>query len=138
MRSNRSTSMVRIDDRRRFFRVACERDGRLVTESDSRHPVKVLNLSMGGLLLHGQSELRPGDRCKLELHEEGPSFCRVISFWTQVVRTDDQSHGLEFLHMDDDGHTFLQTLLLYHADDPLRVVAEFQDNSPRSSMTASC
>ena len=138
MRSNRSTSMVRANDRRRFFRVACESDGRLITETEGRYPVKVQNLSMGGLLLHGPDGLRPGEQCRLQLHEHGRTMCRIINYWARVVRTGDDTCGLEFLHMDDDGHAFLQTMLLYHADDPLRVVSEFQDNYPRTTATASC
>jgi hypothetical protein len=93
---------------------------------------------MGGILLDGRGDLRPGDSCRLEILEEGRTVCRILNFRTRVVRADADGCGLEFVHMDDDGHAYLQTMVLYNADDPLRVVGEFKDNYPDTFSAASC
>jgi len=93
---------------------------------------------MGGVCIEGRSSLQAGDFCVFELHDDGRHTCRVVKFCARVLRTGADSLALEFVDMDVDSYMFLQTMVLYYADDPLGVVTEFQDNFPRPAITGSC
>ena len=137
MKINDDSSSVLGRERRRFFRVSCQHNAWLITEKSKQQPVKLRNLSMGGVSLYGRSRLHLGDTCKIEVRQKKHNFSQVVKFYSRVVRADKEGYGLEFVQMDDESHMFLQTMILYEADDPLSVVTEFQDDFPDSPLSMS-
>jgi len=137
---NRKNTALLLHDqeRRRFSRVAFDRCAWLTVHNRKQRFDKVSDLSMGGVSIQGKSSLQSGDICEFELHDDGPHTCRVVKFCARVIRAGNTGMALEFVDMDVDSYMFLQTMILYYADDPLGVVTEFQDNFPRPSITASC
>ncbi len=125
-------------ERRRFSRVAFDRGAWLTMRNKRQRFEQLGNLSMGGACVHGHSSLQAGDICHLEIHDYGRHATRVVKFCVRIVRKEGDCLALEFVDMDVDGFMFLQTLVLYSADDPLGVVAEFQDNFSRPSMGGTC
>ena len=138
MKKSYITSQLHNRERRHYSRVAFNRSAWLTAHSKRQQFDQAHNLSMGGVCIQVQSLLQTGDMCDFELHDEGRHSCRVVKFCAHVIRTGADSLALEFVDMDVDSYMYLQTMVLYHADDPLRVVTEFQDNFPRPSITASC
>jgi len=115
-------------ERRRYYRVALERRGRLRCGSRWSAEAKVVDLSLGGLKLAGDLGVEPGLECQLELREEGRHSCLILRFRVRVVWRRSDMTGLEFVSMDDDGYMLLQTMLLYSADDPLAVSNQFEES----------
>lgn len=138
MEQNIDASLMLGRERRRFFRVSCDHNAWLITEESKQHHVKLTNLSMGGVSLYGKSSLNLGDTCRVELYQEKQNVSQTVKFSSRVVRANNHEYGLEFVKMDDESHMFLQTMILYDADDPLSVVSEFKDDFPSSSADMSC
>jgi hypothetical protein len=125
-------------ERRRFSRVTFDRSAWLTIPDKRQHFEQVGNLSMGGAYIQGRSSFKAGDTCYLELHDNGRHSCRVVRFCARILRAGDGCLALEFVDMDTDSYMFLQTMILYGADDPLGVVTEFQDDFPRSALSGTC
>lgn len=138
MKKNYITSLLHNPERRRYSRVAFDRSAWVIAHSERHRFDQMYNLSMGGACILGKSSLQEGDICDFELHDNGRHTCRIVKFCARVIRTGADSLALEFVDMDVDSYMFLQTMVLYYADDPLGVVTEFQENFPRPSITASC
>jgi hypothetical protein len=135
---NIGTSQLTGKERRRYSRVAVNREGWLTAQDEKQHFEQITNLSMGGVCLRGKSSFRPGDLCTLKLHEDGRHTTRIIEFCAEVIRASDDTVALKFVQMDVDSYMFLQTIILYNADDPLGIVTEFQDDFPQSTRVGSC
>jgi hypothetical protein len=125
-------------ERRRFSRVPFDRSAWLTIHNRKQRFDRVENLSMGGVCILGKTPLQTGDICDCELHDDGDHSCRIVRFCARVLRIREDCVALEFVDMDVDSYMFLQTMVLYYADDPLGVVTEFQDNFPRPSISVSC
>ena len=138
MKKSYITSQLHNRERRHYSRVAFNRSAWLTTHSERHRFDQLRNLSMGGVCIQGQSLLQTGDMCDFELHDDGRHSCRIVKFCARVLRTGADSLALEFVDMDVDSYMFLQTMILYNADDPLGVVTEFQDNFPNPSIAATC
>ncbi len=138
MQMNNSTTQLDDQERRRYSRVAVHRGGWISGQNEKQRFDQVRNLSMGGACLQGRNELLPGDFCELELHEDGRHSTRIIKLCGRVIRASSDDVAMQFVHMDLESYMFLQTLVLYNADDPLGIVSEFQDEFPQASTAASC
>ena len=113
--------------RRRYSRVEIDCCAWLIVDNVRLRFDKVCNLSMGGACILGQSPLKPGDTCEFELYDTRGGTGRTFRYRARVVWTNADRMALEFIDMDTESYMFLQTMVLYHADDPLDVVEEFQD-----------
>ena len=91
---------------------------------------KVYDLSMGGVCILSDRPLEPGDMCVFELHESKQGSSKVFQYSARVVWKKADRFGLEFVDIDSDSYSYLQTIVLYHADDPLDVAKEFQEDFP--------
>ena len=116
--------------RRRYSRVKIDCSAWLIADGVRLRFDKVCNLSMGGACMLGQSPLKKGDLCELELHEFQGDTCMTYTYQARVAWTGNDRLAIEFTDMDSDSYMFLQTMILYHAEDPLDVVKEFQDGFP--------
>jgi len=116
--------------RRRYSRVEIDCSAWLIADGVRLRFDKVCNLSMGGACIFGQCSLKPGDLCELELHELQGGTCMTYNYQSRVVWIGKDRLAIEFINMDSFSYMFLQTMVLYHAEDPLDVVKEFQDGFP--------
>jgi len=115
--------------RRRYSRVKIDCGAWLIADNVRLRFDKVCDLSMGGACIFGQTSLAPGDFCELEMHETRGGG-QEYRYKARVVWKTDDRLAVEFIDMDSDSYTFLQTMILYHAENPLDVVQEFQDDFP--------
>jgi len=129
---------VHDQERRRYLRVAVNRTGCLYAGDEKHYIAKIRDLSIGGACIKGKCSLSPGLRCDLELQENGRDSSQVIRLSAQIVRKNYDELALQFIDMDKESYMFLQTVLLYHADDPLTIVSEFQDEFSNTPLSASC
>ena len=120
-------------DRRRHSRVAFNHSAWLTVQNKRHSFDQMADLSMGGACIKGVAPLKPGDICDLELHEEGRHSCRIAKYCSRVIRKGGNKLALEFVDMDADSYMYLQTMILYHAEDPFDVVDDFQDDFPLDS-----
>lgn len=109
---------------RRFTRVNFNHDVELNFSGSTYGPQKICNLSLGGFCVRGQFDQQIGDVCAVELREAAG---KPLSFHAEgkVVWIGGDSMAVEFTAMDHDSFLFLQTALLYQAEDPLLLGAEF-------------
>ncbi|WP_417909629.1 PilZ domain-containing protein [Candidatus Electronema sp. PJ] len=110
---------------RRFTRINFEQDVKLDFGS-TKYEKSTCNLSMGGLCVKGHFAQFVGDDCKIEMRQAG-SVGPVVDFQAKgkVVWINGQNMAIEFTEMEYDSFLFLQTALLYQAEDPLLVSSEF-------------
>lgn len=110
---------------RRFTRINCKQDVQL-DFGTNKYDQTVCNLSMGGLCVTGEFEQQTGDYCEIELRPTGTGGPAVdFQAKGKVVWVGSGSMAVEFTEMEYDSFLFLQTTLLYQADDPLLVSTEF-------------
>jgi hypothetical protein len=138
MKKKYIASQLHYRERRHYSRVTFDRTAWLKAHGKRQQFDKTRNLSMGGVCIQGQSKFNTGDICDFELHDEGRHSCRVVKFCARVIRSKDDSLALQFVDMDVDSYNYLQTMVLYHAEDPLEVATEFKDSFQSSSYTAFC
>jgi len=130
MAENTPVKQENYPKRRRYSRVKIDCSAWLIAKGVRIRFDKVCDLGMGGACIYGQCSLKPGDPCELELHELQGGRCMTYTYQAMVVWTGKDRLAVEFVGMDSDSYMFLQTMVLYHAEDPLEVVKEFQDGFP--------
>ncbi|WP_417911990.1 PilZ domain-containing protein [Candidatus Electronema sp. TJ] len=110
---------------RRFTRINFEQDV-LLDFGAKKYEQSICNLSLGGICVKGQFEQHEGDSCKVELRQAG-TVGPAVEFQAKgrVVWINGENIAIEFTEMEYDSFLFLQTALLYQADDPLLVSSEF-------------
>ena len=109
---------------RRFTRVDFTHDVELGFGESTYGPQEICNLSLGGFCVRGQFQQQVGDVCTVELREAAG---KPFSFQARgkVVWIGSSSMAVEFTAMNHDSFLFLQTALLYQAEDPLLIGTEF-------------
>jgi hypothetical protein len=85
----------------------------------------VNDLSLGGMYVKGAFDQQKGDICTVELSNPDDNLGIELRARCTVVRVTDEGIALEFVSMGHDSFLFLQTILLYEADDPMLLGTEF-------------
>ena len=85
------------------------------------------NLSLSGLYLEGVFDVPVGESCRLELHDTNATSCQFYGFSGRISRRDERGIGVEFTSMGRESLMFLQTMVLYCADDPIGAASEFHE-----------
>ena len=114
-------------EKRRHARVDFSRTVSLVAGEVPRGGYLARNLSLSGLYLEGDIDLSVGERCRLELHDTGPAANQFYGFSGKISRRDSTGVGVEFTSMGRESLMFLQTMVLYCADDPIGAAREFHE-----------
>lgn len=109
---------------RRFIRVNFNYNVELNFSGRIYAAQNICNLSLGGFCVRGSFAQQVGEVCTIELRE---SAGLPVRFQAQgkVVWIGGDSMAVEFTAMDHDSFLGLQTALLYQAEDPLLLGAEF-------------
>ncbi|MCI5143636.1 MAG: PilZ domain-containing protein [Candidatus Electrothrix sp. ATG1] len=110
---------------RQYTRVDFQRDVCLDFDGKKYIQNTVNNLSLGGMYVKGTFEQQKDDICTVELSNPENDFGVELCARCSVVRVSDEGIALEFVSMDHESFLFLQTTLLYEAEDPMRLGAEF-------------
>jgi hypothetical protein len=120
----RGSKMTGSDDRR-FTRVDFNQTVRLKFGEKNYDQQIVSNISLGGIYIKGRFEQQPKDICTIEA-EHRWSNGETVKFLAKgaAVRLTDEGMAVEFLSMPHDSLQFLQTALLYQAEDPLAIGVE--------------
>ncbi|GFK95176.1 hypothetical protein NNJEOMEG_03034 [Fundidesulfovibrio magnetotacticus] len=102
-------------DNRKRSRVPMDIEAVLAWGNLHKHPVRILNMSLKGVLCEPEPELGRVDRCTLTV-----SLSRTIGFHVEarVVRNDATGLALDFESMDEEAFLHLRNLVRYHSDDP--------------------
>lgn len=108
-------------NQRRYSRVEMDCSTWLTCENSSLQPYKVCNLSMGGVCFFCKSTLEPGDTCIFELHD----FDRAYYYSARVAWKKGDRLALECVDIPPDSNFYLQTMILSHVDNPIKLVEEF-------------
>ena len=130
MEKKKPDSQVDGAKRRRYSRVKIDCSAWLIINNTRQKCGRVCDLSMGGVCIFSESSLESGDMCVFELHESKQDSSKIYHYSAQVVWKKDDRFALEFVDIDSDSFFYLQTIVLYHADDPLEVAEEFQEDFP--------
>ena len=113
---------------RRFTRISFDHTVRLDFGEQQYEKQGICNLSLGGICVKGKFSQKKGDTCVVELHRSGGIELSVefqakgIIVW---VNNEQERMAIEFTEMEHESLIFLQTALLYQADDPLLLGTEF-------------
>ncbi len=116
--------------RRRYTRVKVDCSAWLTVNNTRQKIGRVYDLSTGGVCILSESPLEPGDTCVFELQNSKHASSKVYHYRARVVWKKADRFAIEFVDIDSDSFIYLQTIVLYHADDPLDVAREFQEDFP--------
>ncbi|MGB5687509.1 MAG: PilZ domain-containing protein [Candidatus Electrothrix sp.] len=110
---------------RKYTRVDFQRDVHLSFDGKKYVHHTVSDLSLGGMYVKGKFEQQKGDICTVELSDPDKDFGIELRARCTVVRVRDNGIALEFISMGQESFLFLQTTLLYEAEDPMQLGTEF-------------
>ena len=88
------------------------------------------DLSQGGLFVEGEVNIPDGEVFRLELYDTGRHSNLKLTFWGKIVRRQREGVGVKFTSMQEDSFMFLQTMVLYFADDPVGAAERFHEDFP--------
>lgn len=112
-------------EERRFTRVSVPLIADVTIGGALLHLV-VRNLSMDGLCLETASSLPRGVKCRVALRHPDPGSAPWMVAEAVVVRTSEHDAGIHLITLTGlQSLDHLRTIILYHAEDPDRAVAEF-------------
>lgn len=114
-------------EKRRHARVDFSRSVNLVAGNRPQGAYPARNLSLSGLYLEGDFDVPVGECCRLELHDTNSTTCQLYGFSGRISRRDERGIGVEFTSMGRESLMFLQTMVLYCADDPIGAASEFHE-----------
>lgn len=117
-------------ERRRFTRVLFSRAVKLEFNDNRYEHCQLRDLSIGGMYVEGAFDQKVGDECLAYLYESGATFSMMLKFMARVVHRTNEGIGLEFTVIDYESFQFLQTMILYYADNQADVVEEFPEDLP--------
>ena len=105
-------------DARQFTRLNFKRSVRLEFKTKKFADREVHDLSLGGMFVVGKFDQRVSDPCLITLTQEGPGSSIDLRARGKVIRVLADGIGIKFTAMRSDSFLYLQTLLLYEAEDP--------------------
>ena len=111
---------------RHFTRINFDYTVRLNFEENHYEQQKICNISLGGICVKGSFAQKKGDSCSVELHKND-KMPLPVNFRAEgvVAWVNSERMAVQFTEMEHDSLIFLQTALLYQADDPLLLGTEF-------------
>lgn len=116
--------------KRRFIRIKFNGPASLEFAIRRYDIFQVENISLVGAFVRGSFQQKIGDHCVVKLFPKRmQSYLKFLSA-AKVVWKNDEGIGLEFTAMSHESYMFLQATLLYEAEDPLSIGAEFPEESP--------
>ncbi|MBU0550160.1 PilZ domain-containing protein [Myxococcota bacterium] len=112
------------DNRRAFTRIPLEITASLRC-GDQALECEVLNLSLSGVLLKAPTALTLGQGCALILCLGEGEGALELKAQGRIVRSEIEEIGVHFTEVDLDSFHHLRQLILYNAEAPEAVEAEF-------------
>ncbi len=111
---------------RSFTRINFDHTVRLDFGHTQYEQQSIFNISLGGICVNGRFAQKKGDNCTVELHQSEKMLLPVEFRAKGVVAwVNSDRMAVQFTEMEHDSLIFLQTALLYQADDPLLLGTEF-------------
>jgi hypothetical protein len=111
---------------RNFTRINFDHTVRLDFGQKQYEQQSICNLSLGGICVKGHFAQKKGDSCLIELHKSKDMVLPVEFRAKGVIAwVNSERMAVQFTEMEHDSLIFLQTALLYQADDPLLLGTEF-------------
>lgn len=126
-----AVSIPHSPEKRRHARVDCNRSVRIIGRQKALGLYPVKNLSLGGIFIQGDIDIPIGEECRLQMRQAGSQTSLLLTFSGKILRREHNGIGVAFVAMERDSFMFLQTMVLYSADDPNRVAENFcEDFAP--------
>ena len=113
-----------------FTRIEFTRNVSIHFQKNSYGPCSLRNLSLGGMFVVGNFKEEVDAICHLVFMQTGASSELTLRASAKVIRVDSDGVAIEFTSMSNDSYMFLQTSLLYQAEDPFSLSLEFPEETP--------
>lgn len=127
-------SIPHIPEKRYHARVGCTRSVRIIGRHKTLGLYPVKNMSLGGIFIQGDIDIPIGEECCLEMRQTSKQASLLLTFSGKIIRRELNGVGVAFVTMDRDCFMFLQTIVLYSADDPNRVAENFSEDFAPGSL----
>ena len=98
-------------ERRKSSRVQLNRQAKLDFKKEVYEDCLIQDLSLTGMLVHGDFQQNEGDRCVVTLVQEGKYSYLSLEASAQVVRKNNKSVAIEFTSMTLENLMLLQMIL---------------------------
>ena len=124
------TGQMNQNPRRQFTRIRFSRKVTLYFQANSYGPCRIKDLSLGGMFVFGDFKEEDGALCRVFFKQTGTDSVLTLKATAQVIRAGKEGVAIEFISMAFDSYMFLQTSLLYEAEDPLSIGLELPEDCP--------
>lgn len=111
-------------ERRVFSRVDCNVEA-VLTYAGESFPSRVVNLSLGGVLINTAASPKKGEEVGIVLSTSRGDESLAMHFSGRVARADARGLGIAFDPGDPDSLAQLRDLIAEHSDSPQTVYKEF-------------
>jgi hypothetical protein len=116
-------------DQRDFSRVGIHMEAVLTVANQEPIRGKLHDVSMSGLCIECDSNLKAGDTCHVRIELGTGESPISINAEGEVSRKFESSLAISFKSVDSDGFAHLQNLVLYNSGDNERVEQEFAEHT---------
>ncbi len=113
---------------REFSRVEIQMEAELTVQGQKPIRGQLHDVSMNGLCIECESELKVGDACHVDILLGSPEERVTIQVEGEVIRRLASSLAIAFNTVDSEGYPHLQNLVLYNAGDTKSVEREFAEH----------
>ncbi len=125
------------NQKRKFTRINLHRKVNLQFQGKGYGPCRIKDLSLGGMYVLGNFAMNAGEFCSVAIPQCGTPSDLTFKAIARVRRKDDIGVAIEFTSMGFNSYMYLQTTLLYEAEDPVSISIEFPKDS-HCELTESC
>lgn len=116
------------EERRKFTRVPFETEVKISWGNQTTTFQRLLNVSLGGLLVAGDNGPAAGTTCSLEISVKGRTSLLTIHAEGEVIRVKDGTTAIAFTSMDVDSLVHLRHIIQIMAEKPELIDMEFTRN----------
>jgi len=117
-------------NKRQFTRIHFTRKVRLQFDGTDYEFCQIKDLSLTGMFVFGSFKQKVGDTFIVNLCQTGASTKLAMNATAKVVWINDYGLAIQFKSMAFDSYMFLQTTLLYEAENPLFIGLELPEKRP--------
>lgn len=119
-----------VPENRKFSRIKFDRQVSLEFLNDRHDNCQINDISLTGLFVNGFFQQQVGENCIITLVQKGVSTTLSLAALAKVVRKSDEGIAIKFSAMSFDSYMYLQTSLLYEANEPIVIGLELPDDCP--------
>ena len=121
---------IEVPENRKFSRISFDHQVSLEFINSRHDNCQIKDISLTGLFVNGFFQQQVGENCIINLVQKGVSITLSLAALAKVVRKSYDGIAIKSTAMSFDSYMYLQTSLLYEADEPIVIGLELPNDCP--------